>query len=50
MVNDLVTTEAPPLAGLAARRRLLARLRFTGTPAYKLATTTHPKVIAASTP
>jgi hypothetical protein len=45
MVGDLVTTEAPPLAGLAARRRLLARLRFTGTLAYKLATTTDHKVI-----
>jgi hypothetical protein len=45
MVDDLVTTEAPPLAGLAARRRLLARLRFTGTLAYKLATTTDHKVI-----
>jgi hypothetical protein len=30
MVGDLVTTEAPPLAGLAARRRLLARLRSAG--------------------
>jgi hypothetical protein len=45
MVGDLVTTEAPPLAGLAARRRLLARLRSTGTLAYKLATTTDHKVI-----
>jgi hypothetical protein len=44
MVGDLVTTEAPPLAGLAARRRLLARLRSAGTLAYKLATTDH-KVI-----
>jgi hypothetical protein len=45
MVGDLVTTEAPPLAGLAARRRLLARLRSAGTLAYKLATTTDHKVI-----
>jgi len=45
MVDDLVTTEAPPLAGLAARRRLLARLRSTGTLAFKLATTTDHKVI-----
>ena len=45
MVGDLVTTEAPPLAGLAARCRLLARLRFTGTLAYKLAITTDHKVI-----
>jgi hypothetical protein len=45
MVGDLVTTEAPPLAGLAARRRLLARLRSTGALAYKLATTTDHKVI-----
>ena len=45
MVGDLVTTEAPPLAGLAARRRLLARLRSKDTLAYKLATTTDYKVI-----
>jgi len=45
MVGDVVTTEAPPLAGLEARRRLLARLRSTGTLAYKLATTTDHKVI-----
>jgi hypothetical protein len=45
MVGDLVTTEAPPLAGLEARRRLLARLRSTGTLAYKLATTTDHRVI-----
>ena len=45
MVGDLVTTEAPPMAGLEARRRLLARLRSTGTLAYKLATTTDHKVI-----
>lgn len=45
MLGDLVTTEAPPLAGLEARRRLLARLRSTGTLAYKLATTTDHKVI-----
>jgi hypothetical protein len=45
MVGDLVTTEAPPLAGLAARPRLLARLRSTRTLAYKLATTTDHKVI-----
>jgi hypothetical protein len=38
MLGDLVTTEAPPLAGLEARRRLLARLSSTGTLAYKLAT------------
>ena len=38
MVGDVVTTEAPPLAGLEARRRLLARLSSTGTLAYKLAT------------
>ncbi len=45
MVGDLVTTEAPPLAGLAARRRLRARLRSTGTLAYQLVTTTDHKVI-----
>src|ERR1700694_5415680 len=45
MVGYVVTTEAPPLAGLEARRRLLARLRPTGTLAYKLATTTRHKVI-----
>jgi hypothetical protein len=45
MVGDIVTTEAPTLAGVEARRRLLARLRFTGTLAYKLATTTNHKVI-----
>jgi hypothetical protein len=45
MVGDVVTTEAPPLAGLEARRRLLARLRSTGTVAYKLATTTDHKMI-----
>ena len=45
MVGDLVTTEAPALAGLEARRRLLARLRSTGMLAYKLATTTDHKVI-----
>jgi hypothetical protein len=45
MVGDVVITEAPPLAGLEARRRLLARLRPTGTLAYKLATTTDHKVI-----
>jgi hypothetical protein len=45
MVGDFVTTEEPPLAGLAARRRLLARLRSAGTVAYKLATTTDRKVI-----
>ena len=45
MVGDLVTTEAPPLARLAACRRLLARLRSKGTLAYKLVTTTDHKVI-----
>jgi len=45
MLGHLVTTEAPPLVGLEARRRLLARLRSTGTLAYKLATTTDYKVI-----
>jgi len=45
MVGDIVTTEPPTLAGVEARRRLLARLRFTGTLAYKLATTTNHKVI-----
>jgi hypothetical protein len=45
MVGDLVTTGGPTLAGLEACRRLLARLRFTGTLAYKLATTTDHKVI-----
>lgn len=30
MMGDLVTTEAPPLAGLAARRRLLARAEVHG--------------------
>jgi len=45
MVGDVVTTEAPALAGLEARRRLLARLRSTGTLAYQLATITDHKVI-----
>jgi len=50
MVGDLVTTEAPPLAGLEARRRLLARLRSKDTLAYKLATTTDHKVIGDHVP
>jgi hypothetical protein len=41
MLGHLVTTEAPPLAGLEARRRLLARLRSAGT----LAITTDHQVI-----
>ena len=45
MLGYLVTTEVPPLAGREARRRLLARLRSTGTLAYKLATTTDYPVI-----
>jgi hypothetical protein len=40
MLGDLVRTEAPPLAGLEARHRLLARLRSNDTLVYKLATTT----------
>jgi hypothetical protein len=45
MVGDVVTTEAPPMAGLEARRRLLARLGPKGTLAYQLVTTTDHKVI-----
>jgi hypothetical protein len=46
MLGELVTAEAPPLAGLEARCRLLARLRSKDTLAYKLATTADHKVIA----
>src|SRR6202158_161080 len=45
MLGDLVTTEAPALAGLEARCRLPARLRPKGPLACKLATTTDHKVI-----
>jgi hypothetical protein len=45
MVGDLVTTEAPPLAGLAGSPSVAGAARSTGTLAYKLATTTDHKVI-----